>query len=159
MLNNDENLASKVSVGTTYVYKYSDGNKTYLLNEKGKVLRTIAGNSVSLIYSEDAVIYLDKDKVNIINPVDNKSKSYKLKKNEKINDNSGLNITPYKNSIFVNNTVDGYGKVINVNGRTVKKITNASINSVNYNKKTDTVIIITKRIKGNSNQYGLYIAK
>ena len=159
MLNNDENLASKVSVGFTYVYKYSDGNNTYLLNEKGKVLRTIAGNSVSLIYSEDAVIYIDKDKVNIINPVDNKSKSYKLKKNEKINDNSGLNITPYKNSIFINNTVDGYGKVINVNGRTVKKIKNASINSVNYNKKTDTVIIITKRIKGNSNQYGLYIAK
>lgn len=159
MLNNDKNLASKVSVGSTYVYKYSDGNNTYLLNEKGKVLRTIAGNSVSLIYSEDAVIYIDKDKVNIINPVDNKSKSYKLKKNEKINDNSGLNITPYKNSIFINNTVDGYGKVINVNGRTVKKIKNASINSVNYNKKTDTVIIITKRIKGNGNQYGLYIAK
>ena len=91
--------------------------------------------------------------------MDNKNKNYKLKKNEKINDNGGQNVAPYKNSIYINNTVDNYIKVVNANGRTVKKINKVTINSVKYNKKTNNVIIITKKINGNNNSYGLYIAK
>ena len=79
--------------------------------------------------------------------------------NEKINNNAGENIAPYKNAIYINNPVDNYAKVINVNGRTVKKIKKSTINSVKYNKKSDTVIIITRRVKDNNNLYGLYIAK
>ncbi len=158
-INKEDNLASKLAVGSTYIYKYNDNKNTYLVNSKGKIIKKIEGNKVSFIYGEDSIIYLGKDKLNIINPVDNRVKNYKLKKNEKINDNSGENIAPYKNSVYINNTVNNYIKVVNANGRAVKRIKNATINSVKYNKKTNSVIIITKRINGNNNSYGLYIAK
>ncbi len=157
VINTEENLASRISIGNTYVYKYTKDN-VYLLNEKGKLLGTLP-SSASFIYSESAIIYIDNNEIDIINPVDNKNKTYKLGKNEKINDNSGKSIAPYKNSIYVNNTVDKVVKVINVNGRTVKNIKNSTLNSVNYNEETDTVIIITKKISGNNSYYGLYIAK
>ena len=158
-LNSDDNLASKISIGSTIVYKYSDKNDMYLVNEKGKTLGKIDKSS-SLIYGSDTIICFNEDKkINIINPIDNKNKTYKLKNNEKINDNSGQNITPYKNSLFINNTVDKYIKVINVNGRTVKKISKSTLNSAHYNEKTENVIIITKQLKNNNNLYGLYIAK
>ena len=95
----------------------------------------------------------------IVNPVDNRTNAYKLKNNEKINDNSGENIAPYKNALYINNSVDNYFKVVNVKGRQVKKVKNSSIDKVRYNKKNNTVIIISKRVKDNNNLYGLYIAK
>lgn len=158
-LNNDNNLGSKILIADTSVYKYSDDNKTYLLNENGKRLKELGNSSASLIYSKDAIIYMESGRVNIINPAKNRTRTYKLKTNEKINNNAGENIAPYKNAIYINNTVDNYAKVINVNGRTVKKIKKSTINSVKYNKKTDTVIIITRRVRDNNNLYGLYIAK
>ncbi|MBR2997641.1 MAG: hypothetical protein IKF37_01010 [Bacilli bacterium] len=157
-LNSDDNLASKISISSTIVYKYSDKDNTYLLNEKGKVLNR-SSKSASLIYGSDTIMCFDESKISIINPIDNRNKSYKMKKNEKINDNSGQNITPYKNSLFINNTVDKYIKVINANGRTVKKISKSTLNSAHYNEKTGNVIIITKQLKNNNNLYGLYIAK
>lgn len=158
-LNNEKNLGSKILIADTSVYKYSDDNKTYLLNENGKKLKELGNSSASLIYSKDAIIYMESGRVNIINPAKNRTRTYKLKTNEKINNNAGENIAPYKNAIYINNTVDNYAKVINVNGRTVKKIKKSTINSVKYNKKTDTVIIITRRVRDNNNLYGLYIAK
>ena len=159
VLNSENNLGAKITIGNTSVYKYADDNKTYLLNENGKKLKELGNSSASLIYSKDAIIYIEGGRVNIINPAKNRTRTYKLKTNEKINNNAGENIAPYKNAIYVNNTIDNYVKVINVNGRTVKKIKKVSLNSVKYNKKTDTVIIITRRVKDNNNLYGLYIAK
>ena len=158
-LNKDSNLASKISIGNTYVYKYSDDSKTYLLNAKGKQLKELGNSSASLIYSKDAIIYIENNRVFIVNPVDNRTNAYKLKNNEKINDNSGENIAPYKNALYINNSVDNYFKVVNVKGRQVKKVKNSSIDKVRYNKKNNTVIIISKRVKDNNNLYGLYIAK
>ena len=159
VLNSENNLGAKITIGDTSVYKYSDDNKTYLLNSNGKKLKELGNSSASLIYSKDAIIYIEGGRVNIINPAKNRTRTYKLKTNEKINNNAGENIAPYKNAIYVNNTIDNYVKVVNVNGRTVKKIKKVSLNSVKYNKKTDTVIIITRRVKNNNNLYGLYIAK
>lgn len=158
-LNNDENLASKITISNTYVYKYSDDNKTYLLNANGKQLKELGNSSASLIYSKDAIIYIENNRVFIVNPVDSRTSAYKLKNNEKINDNSGENIAPYKNALYINNSIDNYFKVVNVKGRQVKKVKNSSIDQVKYNKKNNTVIIISKRVKDNNNLYGLYIAK
>lgn len=158
-LNKDSNLASKITISNTYVYKYSDDNKTYLLNASGKQLKELGNSSASLIYSKDAIIYIENNRVFIVNPVDSRTNAYKLKNNEKINDNSGENIAPYKNALYINNSVDNYFKVVNVKGRQVKKVKNSSIDKVRYNKKNNTVIIISKRVKDNNNLYGLYIAK
>lgn len=158
-LNKDSNLGSKITISNTYVYKYSDANKTYLLNSKGKQLKELSNSSASLIYSKDAIIYIENNRIFIVNPVDNRTSAYKLKNNEKINDNSGENIAPYKNALYINNSVDNYFKVVNVKGRQIKKVRNSSIDKVRYNKKNNTVIIISKRVKDNNNLYGLYIAK
>ena len=158
-INSEENLATKIIAGDSTAYKYSDNKNTYIISNNGKLLAKMSNGNASFTYSEDAIIYVENNKINIVNIKDNKVKSYKLKKNEKINDNSGDSIYPYKNTIYVNNTVDNYVKVINVNGTKVRKINNVTINSVTYNKKTDRVIIITKKINGNNNSYGLYIAK
>lgn len=158
-LNDDSNLASKVNVGETYIYKYSDSSKTYLLNSVGKKLKTISNTSAALIYSKETVMYVENNRIFIVNPVAKKTRSYKLKNNEKITDNSGENIPPYRNTLFINNTVNKRIKVVNVNGRVVKTIRKSVINSVKYNEKTNNVIIITKRVKNNNNYYGFYIGK
>lgn len=158
-INSDKYLASKINISDTYVYKYNDDNKTYLLNSNGKKLKELGNSAASLIYSKDAIIYMESGRVNIVNPAKNKTSVYKLKTNEKINNDAGENIAPYKNAVYINNTIDSYVKVVNINGWTVKKIKNSSLDKVKYNSKTDTVIIITKKIKNNNNYYGLYIAK
>lgn len=158
-LNDTDNLANKVSIGKSYFYKYSKDNKTYLYNSKGDKLKTINSDNVSLIYSNDTIMYVNNSKVSIVNPTDNKTRVYRLKLNERINAADGEIMAPYKNTLFVNNTISNYGKVINSNGRTIKKIRRSIIESVNYNKDTNNVIIITKKTKKNNNYYGMYIGR
>ena len=159
ILNDEDNLASRISINSSYVYKYSSKNKVYIIGEKGKELAFVPKESASFIYSDDAIIYIENNKLFIINPANNRTKSYRLKKNEKINDNNGENIYPYKNSVFINNSIDENAKIININGRTIKKIRYSSIDSVYYNSISERVIIITKRVNNNKSLYGLYIAK
>ncbi|MBR4351015.1 MAG: hypothetical protein IKP98_02190 [Bacilli bacterium] len=158
-INSEESLATKIIAGDSTAYKYSDNKNTYIVSNNGKLLAKMSNDNASFTYSEDTIIYVENSKINIVNIKDNKVKSYRLKKNEKINDNSGQSIYPYKNTIYVNNTVNNYVKVINANGHVVKKINGASINRVTKNQKTNRVILITKKIKDNNNLYGLYILK
>lgn len=158
-LNNSDSLASKITLGKTYFYKFNDSEKTYLYNSVGERLKVINTSKASLMYSTDTLIYIENNKVFIINPTDNKTSTYRLKKNEIINTNDGTNIPPYRNTLFINNTINNNIKVVNVNGRVIKGIKNSVIESVNYNKDTKNVVIITKQVKGNNNYYGLYIGK
>ena len=158
-LNNSDSLASKITLGKTYFYKFNDSEKTYLYNSVGERLKVINTSKASLMYSTDTLIYIENNKVFIINPTDNKTSTYRLKKNEIINTNDGTNIPPYRNTLFINNTINNNIKVVNVNGRVIKGIKNSVIESVNYNKDTKNVVIITKQVKGNNSYYGLYIGK
>ncbi|MBR4830568.1 MAG: hypothetical protein IKZ96_02235 [Bacilli bacterium] len=159
VLNTEETLATKVSIGKSYFYKFSDNEKTYLYNYKGEKLKTINIASVSFIYSNDTIIYIYNNKVYIVNPTDNRTTTYKLKANERLNANDGELLAPYKNTLYINNPVNNYSKVVNVNGLTLRKMRKSTIESVNYNKKTKNVIIVTKKVKKNNNLYGLYIGK
>jgi len=158
-INNTDSLASKIKIGKTYFYKYSESEKTYLYNSVGDKLKTINSSKVSLIYSTDTIIYIDNKKVFIINPTDNKTSTYTLKQNESINTIDGEGIPPYRNTLFINNSINNNIKVVNVNGRTIKAIKNSNIESVNYNKDSKNVIIITRQVNANNNLYGLYIGK
>ena len=158
-LNDSESLANKVTLGKTYFYKYSDAEKTYLYNADGEKLKVINNNNASFIYSTETMIYLEKDKVYIINPTDNRTSTYKLKENEMINTYDGESIPPYRNTLFINNTVNNNIKIVNVNGRIIKNIKNFILESVDYNKESKNVIIVTKQVKNNNNYYGLYIGK
>ena len=158
-LNDSTSLADKNTIGKSYFYKFNDSEKTYLYNSNGEKLKEINSSNASLMYSTETIIYVEKNKVYIINPTDNKTSVYKLKTNEKINASDGENIPPYRNTLFINNTINNNIKIVNVNGRVIKNIKNSVIESVNYNKETRNVIIITKQVKNNNNNYGLYIGK
>ena len=158
-LNDSETLANKISIGNSYIYKFNTEEKTYLFNSKGSKLKEINNSNVSLMYSTETLMYIENDKVFIINPTDNKTSTYKLKENERINTSDGENIPPYRNTLFINNTVNNNIKIVNVNGKTIKNIKNSTIESVDYNKDTKNVFIITKQVKDNNNYYGLYIGK
>ena len=158
-INNSDSLANKIKIGKSYIYKFSESEKTYLYNSVGDKLKTINSSKVSLIYSTDTIIYIDKKKVFIINPTDNKTSTYTLKQNESINTIDGEGIPPYRNTLFINNSINNNIKVVNVNGRTIKAIKNSNIESVNYNKDSKNVIIITRQVNDNNNLYGLYIGK
>ena len=158
-LNNSDTLASKVTLGKSYFYKFSDNEKTYLFNSKGERLKVINASKASLIYSSETVIYVENNKVFIVNPTDSKTKVYKLKINERINANDGETIPPYRNTLFINNTISNNVKIVNVNGRVIKNIKNSVIESVKYNKESKNVFIITKQVKNNNNYYGLYLGK
>lgn len=158
-INNSDTLANKITLGKSYFYKFSDSEKTYLYNSVGEKLKVINSSKASLIYSTETVIYVENNKVFIINPTDNRTSTYKLKENERIVANDGESIPPYRNTLFINNTVNNNIKIVNVNGRTIKSIKNSNVESVDFNRDTRNVIIITKQVKGTDNYYGLYIGK
>ncbi len=159
VLNSDSYLGSKINVSGTYVYKFSDSENTYLFSDKGKKITSIKISDAKLIYSDETIVYILNNKINIIDPTTGRVRKYRLKSNERINDISGDVIAPYRNSLYISNPNKDYVKVINVKGRTVKKIKKAEIKSVVKNDKTNNVIMIVRNIKNNNNYYGLYIAK
>ena len=158
-LNSDDFLGSKINVQDSYIYKFSDSDNTYLYSNKGKKLVSIKTSDAKLIYSDETIIYILNGKVNIVDPTTGRTRKYRLKSNERINDLSGDTIPPYRNSLFINNTAKKYIKVVNVKGRTIKKINGVEIKEVVKNEKTNNVIIITRKLNDNNNNYGLYIAK
>ncbi|MBR4830320.1 MAG: hypothetical protein IKZ96_00945 [Bacilli bacterium] len=158
-LNNDNYLGSKINVKSSYVYKFSDKDNTYLYSSTGKKLVSIKTSDAKMIYSDETIIYILNGKVNIVDPTTGKTKKYRLKGEERINDLSGDTIPPYRNSLYVNNTAKDYVKVVNVRGKTVKKIKGVEIKEVTKNDKTNNVIIIVRKLEKNNNTFGLYIAK
>ena len=158
-INNENALATKVTLGKTYFYKFNNNTKTYIYNSVGDKLKTINSENASLMYSTDTLMYVENNKVYIINPTDNKTSTYTLKENERINAYDGETIPPYRNTLFINNTISNNVKVVNVNGRVIKNIKNSIIESVNYNKESKNVFIITRQVKNNNNYYGLYLGK
>lgn len=158
-LNDSSSLADKISIGDSYLYKYSTEEKTYLYNSNGDKLKAINNSKTAFIYSTETIMYLENDRVFIVNPKDSRTSAYRLRENEKISSYDGESIPPYRNTLFINNTISNNIKIVNVNGRTIKNIKNSIIESVDYNKDTNNVIIVTKQVKDNNNYYGLYIGK
>ena len=76
-----------------------------------------------------------------------------------MNDGSGTMITPYRNSMFINNSTDKYIKVINFKGKTLKKIKKVEITDVEINISEKKAFIIVKKNSKKGDQYGLYVAE
>ena len=115
-------------------------------------------SKIDLIYSDKLITYINDHKINIINGSTGKTKKYKLRKNEKMNDASGDLIPPYNGALFINNSVNNKVKIINSKGKIIKKIKKSEIQSV-YKTKDNNVLIITKNDSSNIPKYGLYLAK
>ena len=155
---NSEKVSS-TTVAEKTLYKYTDDNdNTVILNDKGEEILKAKDDNY-LKQSGDSYIYLDDNLITIYNVDKDKTYEYKLKENEKMNDGSGTMITPYRNSMFINNSTDKYIKVINFKGKTLKKIKKVEITDVEINISEKKAFIIVKKNSKKGDQYGLYVAE
>ena len=155
VFNTDDNLAEKQKVGKEKVYKYSDDEYTYVVSTNGKELFKVKNSESNIAFAKDLILNVTDKKVTLINAKNNKLGEYKFEKNESLLSEDGQINLSYKKSIFVNNTVDNYGKIVYYNGTKIKKLKNTNIASVSQSKDTKNVIIITTDGK----KYGFFIAK
>ena len=119
-------------------------------NEKIKTIKKeqfIGDTSFGCVYSDNKKIYVynyDKDKMY----------KYKIKKGETTTSTGLVNLEPYQNIFFINNSNNKYVKVINFKAKKIKKIRFSEVSSIKTNNKNKAYIIVKKKDK-----YGLYLAK
>ena len=157
VLNSDSSLGTKVTLDNTKYYRYQDKSNTILINEKGKEVLKI-DSKADIIYSDRVLVYIKDKKAYIFDASSAKTRKYKLKNNEKMNDAAGELISPYRGALFINNSSDNNVKVVNSKGNVIKNIRNAEIQSV-HKTSNGNVVIIVKNDAKKTQTYGLYIAK
>lgn len=155
VLNSKSANVIKIKNKKCYIYQ-DEKNNTILLDSNGnKILE--AKMSQNLKTSDDSLIYIDDNKVKMYSD-DFKVKNYSLEKNEELVDNSSNDILPYKGAIFINNTKEKYIKIVNFDGKKIRKIKNSTVESIYQNKEKNVYIIAKKKDKNTTN-FGLYLAK
>lgn len=158
LINDEKSTASPITVGDGKVYRYNKDNYVFIVNERGKeIIKTKSGDYLK--YSNNSIVYIENNTVKMYDINTNKTRNYKLKANEKLNDGLGSVISPYRGALFVNNSSDNYVKVVNSKGRIIKTIKKCQISSVYQNNKNNNVFIIVKSKNKTGNSYGLYLAK
>lgn len=154
-LNSKSANVIKIKNNECYIYQ-DEKNNTILLDSNGnKILKVKM--SQNLKNSDDSLIYIDDNKVKMYSD-DFKVKNYSLEKNEELVDNSSNDILPYKGAIFINNTKEKYIKIVNFDGKKIRKIKNSTVESIYQNKEKNVYIIVKKKDKNTTN-FGLYLAK
>ena len=151
--------ATKEEVSGNVVYKYTDKNDNIIIiNSKGNEVIKVSDNDY-FKSSDGNYIYIKENVLYVYNIKKNKTYKYKMRDNEKLNDASGDIISPYRNTIFVNNSSDKYVKVLNFKGNQIKKIKNVEISEVEFNKDEKKAFIIVKKNTKKGSLYGLYVAE
>lgn len=153
-----------ISENTVYIiddyknmlYKYSDETNTYILDKDGKEIIKVSKNDY-LKNIDSYYIYIANGKLNIYDIDKNKTNSYTMKDSEKMNDASGSMISPYKKTLVINNSTEKYVKVINFNGKVIKKIDNVELSKFKTNDEAEKAFLIVKKSKNNKELYGLYV--
>ena len=151
-----ENKVNLVDDYKNKIYTYSDDNYNYVLNASGKEIIKV-GKKDYFKNIKNYYVYLVDNKLNIYNIDKDKTNTYTLKDNEKMNDASGSMISPYKQTLVINNSTEKYVKVINFNGKVLKKINNVELSKFKTNDEAEKAFLIVKKTKNNKDLYGLYV--
>lgn len=151
-----ENKVNLVDDYKNKIYNYSDDNYNYVLNASGKEIIKV-GKKDYFKNIKNYYVYLVDNKLNIYNIDKDKTNTYTLKDNEKMNDASGSMISPYKQTLVINNSTEKYVKVINFNGKVLKKIDNVELSKFKTNDEAEKAFLIVKKTKNNKDLYGLYV--
>ena len=151
-----ENKVNLVDDYKNKIYTYSDDNYNYVLNASGKEIIKV-GKKDYFKNIKNYYVYLVDNKLNIYNIDKDKTNTYTLKDNEKMNDASGSMISPYKQTLVINNSTEKYVKVINFNGKVLKKIDNVELSKFKTNDEAEKAFLIVKKNKNNKDLYGLYV--
>lgn len=152
----NENTVSIIDDYKNMLYKYSDETNTYILDKDGKEIIKVNKNDY-LKNIDNYYIYIANNKINIYDIDKNKTNSYTMKDSEKMNDASGSMISPYKQNLVINNSTEKYVKVINFNGKVLKKIDNVELSKFKTNDEAKKAFLIVKKTKNNKDLYGLYV--
>lgn len=152
----NENTVSIIDDYKNMLYKYSDETNTYILDKDGKEIIKVNKNDY-LKNIDNYYIYIANNKINIYDIDKNKTNSYTMKDSEKMNDASGSMISPYKQTLVINNSTEKYVKVINFNGKVLKKIDNVELSKFKTNDEAEKAFFIVKKTKNNKDLYGLYV--
>ena len=152
----NENTVSIIDDYKNMLYKYSDETNTYILDKDGKEIIKVNKNDY-LKNIDNYYIYIANNKINIYDIDKNKTSSYAMKDSEKMNDASGSMISPYKQTLVINNSTEKYVKVINFNGKVLKKIDNVELSKFKTNDEAEKAFLIVKKTKNNKDLYGLYV--
>ena len=152
----NENTVSIIDDYKNMLYKYSDETNTYILDKDGKEIIKVNKNDY-LKNIDNYYIYIANNKINIYDIDKNKTNSYAMKDSEKMNDASGSMISPYKQTLVINNSAEKYVKVINFNGKVLKKIDNVELSKFKTNDEAEKAFLIVKKTKNNKDLYGLYV--
>lgn len=152
----NENIVSIIDDYKNMLYKYSDETNTYILDKDGKEIIKVNKNDY-LKNIDNYYIYIANNKINIYDIDKNKTNSYTMKDSEKMNDASGSMISPYKQTLVINNSTEKYVKVINFNGKVLKKIDNVELSKFKTNDEAEKAFLIVKKTKNNKDLYGLYV--
>ena len=152
----NENTVSIIDDYKNMLYKYSDETNTYILDKDGKEIIKVNKNDY-LKNIDNYYIYIANNKINIYDIDKNKTNSYTMKDSEKMNDASGSMISPYKQTLVINNSTEKYVKVINFNGKVLKKIDNVELSKFKTNDEAKKAFLIVKKTKNNKDLYGLYV--
>ena len=152
----NENTVSIIDDYKNMLYKYSDETNTYILDKDGKEIIKVNKNDY-LKNIDNYYIYIANNKINIYDIDKNKTNSYTMKDSEKMNDTSGSMISPYKQTLVINNSTEKYVKVINFNGKVLKKIDNVELSKFKTNDEAEKAFLIVKKTKNNKDLYGLYV--
>ena len=155
VFNTDENLARINKVNGVKIYAYDDAENTYLVSETGKEVLKVKNTNSNLVYTKDLIMNINDKKVTLVNANNGNIGSYTFKKNESVLGNNDQTILSFKKSIFVNNKIDKYYKIINYTGNKFRKIKKTNISEVHQSKQSKNIIIIST----NGEKFGFYIAK
>ncbi len=153
---NDDNTLALLDKSSDYkLYRYFDDEKMYLFDKDGKKFKEIPIAESSVIVGDKYILNQADKKVTVYNLIDNSENTFKLNDGDSLSDENSAIIAPNKGMIVITNKNDENIRVLNYKGKTIKKLKNSTVKSVNFDKESNKAFLITKTGK----TYGLYIIK
>ena len=153
---NDDNTLALLDKSSDYkLYRYFDDEKMYLFDKDGKKFKEIPIAESSVIVGDKYILNQADKKVTVYNLIDNSENTFKLNDGDSLSDENSAIIAPNKGMIVITNKNDENIRVLNYKGKTVKKLKNSTVKSVNFDKESNKAFLITKTGK----TYELYIIK
>ncbi len=153
---NDDNTLALLDKSSDYkLYRYFDDEKMYLFDKDGKKFKEIPIAESSVIAGDKYILNQANKKVTVYNLIDNSENTFKLNDGDSLSDENSAIIAPNKGMIVITNKNDENIRVLNYKGKTIKKLKNSTVKSVNFDKESNKAFLITKTGK----TYELYIIK
>lgn len=154
LLNDDNSLAS-INKETNYtLYTFSDKDYMYLYDKNGKLIKKINLMYSNINYGDKYISYLGDKKINLISLITNKTISLKVNEKELVDLEEKV-ISPYKGTLVLTNSKKKEIRVVNYYKKTLKTLTNTTLEDVKFDEKNNSIFMIIKQDK----KYGLYIIK